>query len=341
LELEVILSGNKILKILLFSIISLVFTITFSFMGACKADEPADAVAQTETEDKEVVEESMEDEKEEDMEEEVEEAVEMEEEEMAAGYMDVTAAEAKELIDNNPDLIIIDVSPKYDEGHLPGAVNYYLGDGSLDAAIPDLDPEGMYLVYCHVDSVSISGAQKLVDAGFMNVYRLEGNYAAWVDAGYDVEKGSGDDAAMLSITSPAFEHESDIPEKYSCDGSDINPELVFDGIPSDAVSLVLIVDDPDAPGGTWVHWTVWNIDPSTTSIPENSVPAGSVEGTTDFGTPGYGGPCPPSGTHRYFFKLYALDTDLDLDSSALASDIEAAMDGHILASSELIGLYSY
>ena len=108
---------------------------------------------------------------------------------MAAGsYIDVTPAEAKDLIDNNPDLIIIDVSPHYASGHLPGAVHYYLGDGSLDKAIPTLDRSKTYLVYCHVDSVAIQGAQKLVDAGFKNVYRLEGNYAAWVDAGYPIEK---------------------------------------------------------------------------------------------------------------------------------------------------------
>jgi len=107
---------------------------------------------------------------------------------MDSSYMDVSAMEAKELIDNNPDMIIIDVSPAYGNGHLPGAVNYYLGDGSLDAAIPSLDPKGKYLVYCHVDSVAIAGAEKLIDAGFENVYRLEGNYGAWVDAGYPVEK---------------------------------------------------------------------------------------------------------------------------------------------------------
>ncbi len=104
-----------------------------------------------------------------------------------AGYKDVSPAEAKELIDYIPELIVIDVSPKYAEGHLPRAVNYYVGDGSLDAAIPNLDPNAEYLVYCHVDSASILGAQKLVDAGFTNVYRLEGNYAAWVEAGYPVE----------------------------------------------------------------------------------------------------------------------------------------------------------
>ncbi|KYK30134.1 hypothetical protein AYK20_09310 [Thermoplasmatales archaeon SG8-52-1] len=103
------------------------------------------------------------------------------------GYIDVTAQEAKELIDTNPDLIIIDVSPNYDNGHIPGAINYYIGNGSLDDAIPTLDKNKEYLVYCHVDSASITGAKKLVDAGFTKVYRLKGNYQAWIDAGYPVE----------------------------------------------------------------------------------------------------------------------------------------------------------
>ena len=103
------------------------------------------------------------------------------------GYTDVTAMEAKELIDTTPDLVVIDVSPYYDQGHLPGAINYYIGDGSLDEAIPSLDKNKEYLVYCHVDSASISGAEKLVDAGFSPVYRLKGNYQAWVDAGYPIE----------------------------------------------------------------------------------------------------------------------------------------------------------
>ena len=106
---------------------------------------------------------------------------------LTASFIDVTPSEARELIDNNPDLIIIDVSPVYDQGHLPGAIHYYLGDGSLDDAIPTLDKDATYLVYCHVDSVAIAGAQKLIDAGFMKVYRLEGNYSAWVAAGYEVE----------------------------------------------------------------------------------------------------------------------------------------------------------
>ena len=110
-----------------------------------------------------------------------------EQREEQTGYIDVTAIEAKELIDTKPDLIIIDVSPNYDNGHIPGAINYYIGDGSLDNAISSLDKNKEYLVYCHVDSASIGGANKLVDAGFNMIYRLEGNYQAWVDAGYSIE----------------------------------------------------------------------------------------------------------------------------------------------------------
>lgn len=115
------------------------------------------------------------------------ESITFEESEMAY-YINLAPDQAKELIDSMPDLIIIDVSPKYSEGHLPKAVNYYIGDGSLDNAIPSLNKEKEYLVYCHTDEASMQGAQKLVDAGFKNVFRLEGNYKAWVDAGYPVEK---------------------------------------------------------------------------------------------------------------------------------------------------------
>lgn len=148
----------------------------------------------------------------------------------------------------------------------------------------------------------------------------------------------------MKITSTAFQHNGNMPGKYTCDGENISPPLSINDIPAQAKSLALIVDDPDAPIGTWVHWTVWNIDPNTTEIAENSVPKGiagtsAVEGMTSFGTTGYGGPCPPSGTHRYFFKLYALDTLLDLPASAKAGDIEKATSGHILDKTALIGLY--
>jgi len=144
----------------------------------------------------------------------------------------------------------------------------------------------------------------------------------------------------MNLESPTFSNHQNIPSKYTCDGENVNPPLKISEVPEKSKSLVLIVDDPDAPMGTWVHWTIWNISPKTTEIPENSVPEGAIEGMTDFGKPGYGGPCPPSGTHRYFFKLYALDITLDLDTSAKKEDIEKAMEGHILDKAELIGLYS-
>lgn len=144
----------------------------------------------------------------------------------------------------------------------------------------------------------------------------------------------------MRITSPAFAHGEEIPSRYTCDGENINPPFVFEDVPEEAKSLALISDDPDAPAGTWVHWTFWNLDPRTERIPEGARTLSAVEGKTSFGTPGYGGPCPPSGTHRYFFKLYALDTTLDLDASASKEDLLAAMEGHILARADLMGTYT-
>ena len=144
----------------------------------------------------------------------------------------------------------------------------------------------------------------------------------------------------MEIQSPAFENNGYIPSKYTCQGEDINPPLQISQVPQEAKSLVLIVDDPDAPMGTWVHWVVWNIPPKIKEISEKSLPQGAVEGLNDFQKHSYGGPCPPSGTHRYFFKLYALDTILNLDTSSTKNDLERAMKGHILDQAQLIGLYS-
>jgi Raf kinase inhibitor-like YbhB/YbcL family protein len=118
--------------------------------------------------------------------------------------------------------------------------------------------------------------------------------------------------STFRISSPAFKHNDHIPPKYTCDGADVNPPLVIENTPAGTKSLALIVDDPDAPGGMWVHWVVWNIDPAVAAIKENSVPSGAQQGINDFRSRNYGAPCPPSGTHRYFFKLYALDTTLTL-----------------------------
>ena len=144
----------------------------------------------------------------------------------------------------------------------------------------------------------------------------------------------------MQLKSPAFSQNGVVPAKYTCDGQNISPPLQIAETPENAKSLVLICDDPDAPGKTWTHWTVWNIDPTTTEIIEGKTPAGSIQGVTDFGEVGYGGPCPPSGEHRYFFKLYALDTDLALSYQAKKEDIEKAMEGHVIDQAQLTGVYS-
>ena len=146
------------------------------------------------------------------------------------------------------------------------------------------------------------------------------------------------EVVSMKLTSPEFEHNSAMPSEYTCDGANIIPELNIEEIPENAKSLALIMDDPDAPAGTWVHWVVWNIPLDTKTIQKGTEPQG-VQGTTSFGKPGYGGPCPPSGTHRYFFKLYALDTTLDLKEGSTKEDLEAVMDGHIIEKTELMGTY--
>jgi Raf kinase inhibitor-like YbhB/YbcL family protein len=143
----------------------------------------------------------------------------------------------------------------------------------------------------------------------------------------------------LKISSSVFENNGNIPAKYTCTGKDVNPPLLIEDVPAKAKSLALIVDDPDAPRGTWVHWVLWNISPDTGKINEDSVPAGAMQGLNDFRVHEYRGPCPPSGTHRYFFKVYALDTVLDLNSNSTKSDVEKAMKGHIIGQAQLVGLY--
>ncbi len=154
----------------------------------------------------------------------------------------------------------------------------------------------------------------------------------------------GAGGVRTELKSKAFEPGGLIPAKYTCDGEDISPPLDWSDPPAGTQSIALISDDPDAPVGTWVHWVVWNIPGSARALDENlpkkeSLPNGARQGTTDFRRVGYGAPCPPSGTHRYFFKLYALDTTLNLPASTTKKDLEQAMQGHILGQAELIGKY--
>ena len=142
----------------------------------------------------------------------------------------------------------------------------------------------------------------------------------------------------MKLTSSAFTHNGQIPSEYTCDGSDLSPPLSMSDVPANAKALVLISDDHDAPVGTWDHWVGFNISPSRKETPKGTEPPGTA-GKTSCGRTGYAGPCPPSGTHRYFFKLNALDTMLSLPAGSAKKQIEAAIQGHILAKAELMGLY--
>ena len=152
-------------------------------------------------------------------------------------------------------------------------------------------------------------------------------------------------AMEFNITSPAFTQAQPIPSRYSCDGENISPALAWSEPPAATQSFVLIFDDPDAPGGIWVHWVLFNIPAAARSLPEAIPPDptladGSIHGTSSFRSLGYGGPCPPGGTHRYFFKLYALDAALQLGVGATKAQVLAAMEGHTLAETELMGTYT-
>ncbi len=151
--------------------------------------------------------------------------------------------------------------------------------------------------------------------------------------------------ARMTITSTAFTNNGMIPTKYTADGADVSPPLAFSNAPAGTKTFALICDDPDAPGGTWVHWVLYNLPAAVKSLPENVPPQpkhanGALQGKNDFGKIGYGGPAPPSGTHRYFFRVYALDTELKLSSGATKAQLVKAMAGHILAQGELVGKYS-
>jgi Raf kinase inhibitor-like YbhB/YbcL family protein len=148
----------------------------------------------------------------------------------------------------------------------------------------------------------------------------------------------------IKIESSAFKEGGMIPVKYTCDGEDVSPALKWGELPTGTKSIALISDDPDAPMGTWVHWVLYNLPPDVRALPEKIPPKkslenGAVHGTNDFKRFGYGGPCPPGGTHRYFFKIYALDKKIDLAPGAVKDQLVKAMEGHILDSGQLMGKY--
>ena len=216
------------------------------------------------------------------------------------------------------------------------------------------------------DSDFVKGIQYLVQQGIIKIPNTETATSTqtqipkWVknNAGWWADGSIGDEDFVKGIqfliqvniihinyntnmilASSAFENNGAIPSEFTCDGSNVSPPLSISDVPKNAKSLALIMDDPDAPVGTFTHWTVWNISPQKPQFSKGekiSLP----QGKTSFGKLGYGGPCPPSGTHRYFFKLYALDTLLDIDESSNKKDLEQAMNGHIIEQATLVGKYT-
>lgn len=156
---------------------------------------------------------------------------------------------------------------------------------------------------------------------------------------------AGGTAMTFELKSTAFVHEGEIPKKHTCDGPDVSPALTWGEAAPGAKSLVLVMDDPDAPAGTWVHWVLYDLSPTARSLPEGlakdpELKDGSRQGKNDFGRTGYGGPCPPRGpAHRYFFRMYALDTKLSLRPGVSRAEVDKAMKGHVLTQAELMGRY--
>jgi len=151
-------------------------------------------------------------------------------------------------------------------------------------------------------------------------------------------------AGSIKLTSTAFKEGELIPRQYTCDGVNVSPSLEWSGVPKTARTLVIIADDPDAPSGTWVHWVLYNLPADNIGMVENlpatdELRAGGFQGKNDFGKIGYGGPCPPSGTHHYFFKIYALDSELSLKAGATKAEVEKSMGGHVVSQGQLMGMY--
>ncbi len=157
-------------------------------------------------------------------------------------------------------------------------------------------------------------------------------------------KQSSNQKSEIKVTSAAFKEGQPIPRQYTCDGVNVSPPLEWSGVPKNAKTIAIIADDPDAPAGTWVHWVLYNLPAENIGFVENvavgeTLKAGGFQGKNDFGKIGYGGPCPPRGTHRYFFKVYALDAELPLNAGATKADVEKTFEGHLVGQGQLMGTY--
>lgn len=206
------------------------------------------------------------------------------------------------------------------------------GPGDIGRAAKDW-PSLNFIIYHPPVEKGFSTADDV--AGFTKTGRIR-----WVAELSEIPEKYRIEEEAMRVSSQAFREGGSIPAAFACDGKDVSPPLTIDDVPRNAKSLALIVDDPDAPSGVFTHWVMYNIDPGTREIPEDSVPRGAVQGTNSFKKQQYRGPCPPSGTHRYFFKVFALDAKLDVDPNKGKKGVEEAIKGHVLEEAELMGRYA-
>ena len=233
------------------------------------------------------------------------------------------------------------------EGGYPDGLQQLVSAGYLKELPPDPYSSSSFIYRKKGDDfILYSVGADFVDNGGKHDSKWganSGDYVFWPVCHTLIDKG--DKKMAITVTSPVFQEGGMIPSKYTCDGEDISPPLKWEGLPAGTKSIALICDDPDAPMKTWVHWVIWNIPGDVKELSENippdkTLPDGSKQGITDFRRHGYGGPCPPSGTHRYYFKIYALDANLDLVNTATKKDLLKTMEGHhILAEGQLMGKY--
>lgn len=231
----------------------------------------------------------------------------------------ITVTELQQQLAGGNNFVLLDIRTEAEHraGHIPGARWVPRGMLEFVAMLDSLAPvDAEIVVYCKTDGRGALSAQTLKEIGYQSVSYVKGGYESWLAAGLPVDTGLSpvkfSQGVSMNLSSPVFEDGGLIPSKYTCDDADISPPLIISGTPESAVSLALICDDPDAPRGTWVHWVLYNLPPGTRELSEAyptdaNLPDGACQGISDFGRNGYGGPCPPSGTHRYFFKLYALE----------------------------------
>jgi Raf kinase inhibitor-like YbhB/YbcL family protein len=269
---------------------------------------------------------------------------------------EITRDELKRKLDSREEFVLVETLPaeRYQQGHIPGAIN--LPPDQIRQLAPKLLPDknAEIVVYCGAFTwhASENAARELAEMGYTNITDYSGGKQDWSEGGLPLV-GKDEQAAWtrrkgdgMKLTSSAFVHGSAIPSQFTCEGQDISPEISWADAPKETKSFVLVLHDPDAPRANgFYHWVMYNIPPRVERIPENApkhatLPGLGLQGKNDAGKTGYMGPCPPSGTHRYFFRLYSLRESLDLKPGADYKDVLSAIEGKIIEQTELMGTYA-